>query len=146
MPQKVDRLADMQKPSPVVVSKPAPAYSPRQIGSFVSMGLGSAAIVTGVALYVTGYLDIQSLNDLHESDYEDRAAFEAAWDRRSKGRVADGKTRVYTSYAMFGVGAAALGTGLALYFTSKPGDGKKAQASILPGGPGDAGLTAMVTW
>ena len=129
---------------PTIVAPAITPGDPRRTGAWVSFGLAGATAITGAVLYAIGFQDVQSLSSLHEVDYPDRAAFEAAWVRRRNGRFSEGTRKIYASYAMFGATAAALGAGLALYLTS--GDSNGAKATVLTGGPGDAGVTALVSW
>ena len=114
-------------------------HGPDRTWAFVSFGGAGVLVVTGTVLYFLGRKDILSAGDLNQLDYPDYAAFSDAFDSR----VNRGKPKIYAGFALWGLGAAALGTGVVLYLVADHGSG----AALAPSGPdGSPGLTACVRW
>ena len=112
--------------------------SGQRIGAWVCMGTGIAAAIVGTGLYGGAYAAYKGAGDLDPKDYATPGKYQNAFDERTS----RGKTLAYSSYAMWGLGAAALGTGLILYFTDPSGPA----TAVVPAGPGGPGMTASISW
>lgn len=133
VPEKPIRMDPME---PLVTETPEKAGYDRT-WAWVSFGGSGAMVVAGTVLYAVGYMDA-SRSGMSRDDYPNNPSFDEAWEARgSKGRK-----EIYAGYALWGVGAAALGVGLYLYFTTDVEE----QALLIPSGPGGPGLTASIPW
>jgi len=139
-----------QMPSQVVATKPivpaavaAPpspptsSRAPNHTLAWVTMAGGTAFLVTGTILYGLAYKDYQDAGDMKRSSYPTNKEFDSAFDSK----IDDGKGKATASYVLWGVGGAALATGIVLYFTAN-----SSSTALVPAGPGCPGLTAHMTW
>lgn len=88
-----------------------------RIAAWVTMGTGIAAALAGIISYGLAYRDYQDLNSWTPGDFNNSYdAYASAYDSRER----RGRARANGAYGLWGAGAAALGVGLALYFTLPP--------------------------
>ncbi len=93
------------KPAPLSETpSPAPS-SARKTWAWVAIGGGAALVVTGSVLYGIAYKEMQDASGLID---------DAAYDSK----VSGARKKGYAAYGLWGVGAAAVATGLILYFTA----------------------------
>lgn len=109
------------------------ALTAGRIGSWVSMGTGTAMVVAGAVLYGLAYQDYQDAGDL-----EPGPGYDAAFDSK----IGNGRNKAYASYGLLGAGAAALGVGLVLYFVM-PAD---RPVTLVPSGLDGPGIAAHIRW
>ena len=133
------------KPADVPVAPPSRPVirKPDRTWAWVAIGSGCGLAVTGAVLYGLAYRDYKAASDLDPADYgTDPAKAEPAYATAFDSRTGAGRKKAIVAYVLWGAGAAALGTGLYLYFTADPGLG----AVVVPAGPGGPGITATVSF
>lgn len=106
---------------PIVAKEPevsAPG-SVQRTWAWVAIGSGAALGIVGSALYGVAYKELEDASGI-----TDQAAYDS--------KVNSARKKGYAGYALWGVGAAAIATGLVLYFTAPDGGGTA--VSVAPGG------------
>ena len=130
------------KPKPVEppreVVKAAPLPRPRHLWSWVSIGTGMAAAATGTVLYFLARRELTTASGMGLPKSLDDDAFYDDFD----GHVSRGRALGYSAYALWGLGAAALGTGIYLYFREDRTSG----LSLVPAGPDGPGAAVSIRW
>ncbi len=128
----------VQPTPPVMPASASSKGSAMRTAAWVTMASGVAITATGGLLYGLAYKDYQDADDMERASYATNEAFDEAFDAK----VDAGKKKALASYVLWGVGGAALATGLVLYFTA-PDD---TATVLIPAGPTGLGLTAHVAW
>ncbi len=114
------------KPEPPPVREaPSEAGWDQRTWSWAAIGGGAALVVAGTVLYGVAYKEMKDAGNAR-----DQATYDS--------QVSSARKKGYAAYALWGVGAAAVGAGLVLYFTAA--DGK---AAIVPRWNG---VAAVWTW
>lgn len=135
MPVKLEVL-----PEPVVpvsdVTLAEGAMGPMEIGAWTSIGTGGALAIAGAAVLIKGYLNVKSFPKV--SDYPGAyQEYQDAYDSARSGV----KTYEAAGWACLGVGVAAVGVGIVLYYT---GDSDGSTAVVPTWLDGNPGLAASV--
>lgn len=110
----------------------------QQIAGWTLVGTGAALAVTGSVLFALAARDNKAAGDLDLTDFETPDAYNEEYDSL----IAKRDRKAIASYVTWGVGGAAVLTGVVLLLV-RP----SARAAIVPAGPGgDAGVSAVWFW
>lgn len=92
------------------------------VAKWITIGVGSAAVVAGSVCFGLGYKKYKDAGNLHPNNTSN---YDSEFDRL----VSNGKKLLYSSYGLWGVGGAAVATGVILHFVGQSRD----SYSFVPG-------------
>ncbi len=111
-------LLKTEAPGPTVVERPV--KRPVNIPAWVTVGAGGAALLTGVALTIVSVLDQKEFDDAGRTSVDGETRIDLS-QKRAKQLEDRIQNERLASYVMYGVGGAAVATGVVLFFVLDPG-------------------------
>lgn len=133
-------------PAAVEVAAPAeipaakPGMSPRRIGAWTSMGTGIALVVAGAVSYGLAYRDFQDMSSAYGRLDPNSPGIQDAYRTSVQPKWDSAITKRSVAISCLTIGGGALAAGLLLYFLPE------SKVVVAPGGPGGAGVAALVRW
>ena len=130
----------IEVPPPVQTVAAKRGMSPRRIGAWSAMGVGIALVAAGSVSYGLAYRDFKQMSSAYDRLDPNSASVQDEYRKNVQPWWDSATTKRIAALTCLTLGGAALASGLVLYFLPE------SKVTVAPGGPGGAGLSALVRW